>query len=147
MVFMFDTNKNTFIMKTRSITRKQKNVRTLLSLGFISLLSLMASTAFGQTKERTVTGVVNTANGPLPYAAITLKGSLVGVQADENGAFTFPKVLKENDVLIISSLAYEDYEVTITGDTTYIEPFLEGTEIVIIGALRTQPAHCKSSID
>lgn len=134
-------------MKTLRITKKQNYVKTMLSFCAIAILGLTVSTAFGQTNERTVKGVVNTAHGPLPYAAITLKGSQIGVQADENGVFTFPKALNENDVLIISSLAYEDHEVKITGNTTFIEPYLEGTEIIIVGALRTQPINANGSID
>lgn len=132
-------------MKTRSITRSQKSLKTLLSLGFICLFTIMTSNVFAQSNERTVKGIVNTPNGPLPYAAITLKGTQIGVQADENGAFTFPKQLSENDVLIVSSLAYPDKEYIIKEDTTFIEPFLEGTEITIYAALRSGPKEEPSS--
>ena len=134
-------------MKTQTITRKAKYVKTMVSLCTIGLMALF-TTVSAQTTARTVKGTVNTADGPLPFASITLKGTQVGIQADENGEFTFPKELKENDVLIISSLAYEDQEFTITGNTKYIEPFLKGQEIVIIGALRTKPViRCGTSIE
>jgi len=133
-------------MKTQAITRQMSYSKTMVSLCAMGLIALFAATASAQT-ARTVTGKVNTANGPLPYAAITLKGTQIGVQADENGAFTFPKKLKENDVLIISSLAYEDHEFTIQENSYFIEPFLEGEEIVIVGALRTKPIlKCKTFI-
>ena len=144
---MFDTNKNTFIMKTQTSTRKMSYVKTMVSLCAVGLLGLVSHQATAQT-ERTVAGKVLTANGPLPYAAITLKGTQIGVQADENGVFTFPKALKEQDVLIISSLAYEDHEFTIQENSYFIEPYLEGEEIVIIGALRTTPvARCITSLN
>ena len=120
-------------------------VKKMISLYAIGLLGLVSYQAAAQT-ERTVTGKVLTANGPLPYAAITLKGTQIGVQADESGAFTFPKVLKEKDVLIISSLAYTDQEFIIKENSYFIEPYLEGEEIIITGALRTEPvARCTTS--
>jgi hypothetical protein len=135
-------------MKTQTITRKGNYVKTMVSLCLVGFIALFTTVNAQQTKARIVKGTVTTASGPLPYASITLKGTQVGIQADENGAFTFPQELKENDVLIISSLAYEDREFTITRNTSYIEPFLEGQEIVIIGALRTKPvARCVMSID
>lgn len=133
-------------MKTQTSTRPANYVKTMVSLCAIGLITLFTS-ANAQT-ERTVTGKVRTANGVVPFAAITLKGTQIGVQADENGAFTFPKALKENDVLIISSLAYTDHEFTIKENSYFIEPFLEGEEIVIIGALRTEPViRCTNSIE
>ncbi len=132
-------------MKTQTITVRANYVKTLVSLCAIGLITLF-STANAQT-ERTVTGKVLTANGPLPFAAITLKGTQIGVQADENGAFTFPKALKENDVLIISTLACADHEYTIQENSYFIEPYLEGEEIIITGALRTEPVvRCTTSI-
>ncbi len=134
-------------MKTQTSTSKLSYVKTMVSLCALGLLGLVSHRATAQT-ERTVAGKVLTANGPLPYAAITLKGTQIGVQADENGAFTFPKDLKENDVLIISSLAYTDHEFVIKENSYFIEPYLEGEEILIIGALRTEPvARCTTSIN
>lgn len=130
-------------MKTQTSTRPANYVKTMVSLCAIGLITLFTS-ANAQT-ERTVTGKVRTANGVVPFAAITLKGTQIGVQADENGAFTFPKALKENDVLIISSLAYTDHEFTIKENSYFIEPFLEGEEIVIIGALRTEPVSTRTN--
>ena len=132
-------------MKTHTTKTKMNYAKKMMSLCVIGLLGLVSQKATAQT-ERTVTGKVLTANGPLPYAAIILKGTQIGVQADENGAFTFPKALKEKDVLIISSLAYDDHEFTIKENSYFIEPYLEGEEIIITGALRTQPvARCTTS--
>lgn len=139
-------------MKTKTTTNSPVQVKTAGTMLMSLLLGLWMQTSQAQTTQaqsapRTVTGIVQTPNGPLPYAAITLKGTQVGIQADENGAFTFPKQLNENDTLIISSLAYEEQEFTIKGNTSFIQPYLEGTEIIIVGALRTAPTNRSKSHD
>ena len=125
-------------MKTHAIKIKQQPLKMMGSLFLMIVFALMASSAMGQSTKRTVSGVVKTGDGPLPYTAVVLKGSTVGTTTDENGAFTFPQKLKENDVLVISSLAYDDHEIVIKGDTSYVEPFLEGSALIIVGALRTR---------
>lgn len=127
-------------MKKQTISFAQRPVKVAIYFCLFMILGLCTDQMQAQSTERTVSGVIQTEEGVLPYAAVVLKGTSVGVATDENGAFTFPQKLKENDVLLFSFLGYEDQEITITGDTTYIEPFLEGIPLVIVAALRTAPS-------
>ena len=131
-------------MKTKHTTTKKKVTSAIATICMMLALLLTSQTAQAQAVERTVSGVVKTHNSVVPGAAIVLKGTNIGIMADDEGAFTFPQPLKENDVLIVSSMAFEDVEVKIERGTTYIEPFLEGTTIVIVGALRTAPSQKKA---
>ena len=131
-------------MKTKHITTKKKVTGAIATICMVLAFVFTSQTAQAQAVERTVSGVVKTHNSVVPGAAIVLKGTNIGVMADDDGAFTFPQPLKDNDVLIVSSMAFEDIEVKIERGTTYIEPFLEGTAIVIVGALRTAPAQKKA---
>jgi len=133
-------------MKTRHTTTKKKitSAFATISIMLAFVFTAQAQTVEKQAVERTVSGVVKTHNSVVPGAAIVLKGTNIGVMADDDGAFTFPQPLKDNDVLIVSSMAFEDIEIKIDRGTTYIEPFLEGTSIVIVGALRTAPAKKKA---
>ena len=125
-------------MKTQFILNKQNILKTIGSFSIVLIVFLCANPINAQSTERTVTGVVNTLDGPLLGATIVLKGTAIGVTTNENGAFTFPQELKENDVLQISYLGYENQEIIISEDTTFIEPFLGDIAIVIVAALRTE---------
>ncbi len=134
-------------MKTQSTFKKTGTFKAVVAFCLLLGVSLFSASASAQTTERTVKGVVSTTDGKLPYATVMLKGTNVGVATGENGEFTFPKMLKENDVLQVSYLGYKDFEITIKGDTTYIEPFLEDIPLVIVAALRTSPvARCTTSV-
>ena len=121
-------------MKTKHITTKKKVTGAIATICMMLAFVFTSQTAQAQAVERTVSGVVKTHNSVVPGAAIVLKGTNIGVMADDDGVFTFPQPLKDN----------EDMEVKIERGTTYIEPFLEGTAIVIVGALRTAPAQKKA---
>lgn len=127
-------------MKTACMIIHQNVLKTFLAFGFFMTLSLFTNTLNAQTTGQTVTGVVTSDYGIVPQATVILKGTRVAVVCDENGAFTFPQKLKENDVLVITSLGFEDTEVTIQENTTFVKPFLDGIEILITGALRTKAA-------
>ncbi|WP_299213015.1 carboxypeptidase-like regulatory domain-containing protein [uncultured Dokdonia sp.] len=126
-------------MKTQSMTMQQNVLKTLMAFGFLMTLSLFTNTMNAQTTGQTVTGVVKSTDGVVPMATVVLKGTQIWTSCDENGAFIFPQKLKENDVLLVTSLGYQDAEVKITENTTFVKPFLEDIELVIIGALRTKP--------
>lgn len=120
-------------MKTQAIT--QKNIfKTLGLFSLFMLLTLTSNTVTAQT-ERTVKGIVSDEAGPLERATIVLKGTNIGVNTDEKGAFTFPQKLKENDKLVVIQLGYQDKEVTIGPDTTFVEIKLTDYDIVIVGSL------------
>lgn len=125
-------------MKTPSISNRQNLVVTLKSIGFIMAFLLSTSATYAQSKQRTVTGVVKSIDGPLFGASILLKGTAIGVSSNENGEFTFPQKLQENDVLQVMYLGYENKEVKIRNNTTFVEPFLEDIPVIIVAALRTE---------
>ncbi len=125
-------------MKNQIISTKQLVSKTLSFLGLLMILCLFSNSIYAQGKERTVTGVVNSLDGPLLSASIVLKGTAIWATSNENGEFTFPEELKENDVLVISYLGYESQEITITNNTSFIEPFLEDISIVIVASMRTK---------
>lgn len=124
-------------MKTQKTTAVPNLLRTLGLFSLCMILSLLANPIFAQEQERTVTGVVTSLDGPLLGASVVLKGTSYGVMTNDLGEFTFPELLKEDDVLVISYLGYETSEVTIKGNTTFINPSLKDIPVVIIAALRT----------
>jgi len=73
-------------------------------------------------------------------ATVVLKGTTVAIPTNANGEFVFPRPLKEKDVLVVSYLGYENVEVTIGAETTYVEPIFKDNPIVIYGALRVLDA-------
>jgi len=103
------------------------------------LFAFMTTALSAQTTTKKITGLVNSSFGPIPGATITLKGTSIGTYANNAGEFTFDQAFKENDILVISALGFEDTEVVITKDTTHIEPSLVDIEVIIIAALRTAP--------
>ena len=127
-------------MKTTVNKTKQRIFKTLAFFGLCMLLSLFANPVYAQDSGRTVSGVVSSTDGPLEGATVILKGSLEFVVTDEEGKFVFPAPLKEDDVLLFTSLGLEDTEIKIGEDTIFVEPVLADDPIVIIAALRTEPS-------
>ena len=125
-------------MKTQTSTMQQNSLKKVWIVALLLVFGLMVNPMNAQNTDRTVTGVVSSLDGPLLGATVVLKGTTVGITSNESGAFTFPKKLKENDVLQVSYLGYKTREVVIKRATTFIEPFLEDIAVVIHGALRTE---------
>ena len=125
-------------MKTLVTSTKKQTLKPIGLFGLFMILSILVNPLKAQNSERIVTGVVNSMDGPVLGAAIALKGTAITVISDENGAFTFPQELKEDDVLVVSYLGYETDEVKITANTSVIKPFLEDIPIVIVAAMRTK---------
>ncbi len=127
-------------MKTQTISMQQNMLKNVWAFAFILAVCLFSNPVKAQNTERTVTGVVSSLDGPLLGATIVLKGTTIGVTSNEAGAFTFPKKLQENDILIISYLGYKNREITINRVTSFIEPFLEDNPVLLYGSLRTNDA-------
>jgi hypothetical protein len=66
-------------MKTRSITMQPNVLKTIMTLGFVLLLSLFTNPMNAQSTEKTVTGVVKSADGAVPMATVILKGTQIWV--------------------------------------------------------------------
>ncbi|GLB48712.1 hypothetical protein Y10_10800 [Neptunitalea sp. Y10] len=97
-------------------------------------MGCLTNTLQAQTTERTVTGKVSAADGPLENVGISLKGSTEGTVTDKNGAFTFPKKLSTGDVLVISYLGFKTQEIKLKDDTSFIEVTLEEEYVTFTGA-------------
>ena len=122
-------------MKTETFTTKNA-LRTLSLFAMFTILTAIVNPIFAQTTERAVKGVVFDEYGPLENATVHLQGTDYFATTNEKGEFTFPKLLKENDVLVFHSLGYASQKFTIRPDTTFINLNLTEYEIVIIGALK-----------
>jgi len=124
-------------MRTLSISTRQNMGNNVWALGLLMALCFFVNPVNAQNTERTITGVVSSLDGPLLGATIVLKGTTIGVTSNDSGAFTFPKKLKENDILVVSYLGYKSTEITINRVTAYIEPFLEDNPVILYSTMRT----------
>ena len=116
--------------KIKRSTRSCCNpISILLVLGFL----FTSSTLFAQNR---VEGVIyDETKTPLPGAAIMLKGTSDGTITDIDGKFSID--VSETDVLVVSFIGYEDFEITV-GDQSFItinlQPESVGlNEVVAIG--------------
>ena len=128
-----------FIMKTQCTYYQRCLIRTARTLGLVLLLCLFTQSVFAQSGERTVSGVVTSSDGPVFGAVVMLQGTNVGAVTNEKGEFTFPQPLKEEDVLIATYFGYENAEVVIENNTSFVKPFLADIPVIIRVALRTEP--------
>ena len=128
----------TVSQKTTSF-KKLKRTLGLISIFIIAILAsnpMYAQTDKASSKEDiTVKGIVNDESGLLLEANISLKGSKIGTSSDKNGAFTFPKALKKNDVLVFTHLGYNTTEIKIDENSTFLEITLSSELIEVLGAL------------
>lgn len=124
----------------------------ILALSAFTLLSfaptnqILNATNYTKTKaeKRTVKGVVSNSKGPLAQVSIILKGAKVGTTTNKNGEFTFPQQLQDGDVLVFTFLGYQNQEVTIEANTTFITLTMQEEVIEIAGDLATdQPYQSK----
>lgn len=103
-----------------------------------TVLCLMA-VAFGAAAQTaTVTGVVLDVEGPLPGAAVTVKGTNNAVVTDIDGNFTLNNVNPATAVLFVTYVGCLDKEVRLDGRTSGIEIMMEAAsdmleEMVVIG--------------
>ncbi len=71
---------------------------------------------FSFAQEKTVTGVVSDAAGPLPGANVVIKGTAKGVQTDVDGKYAVKA--KAGDVLVVSFAGYENKSITVGASNT-----------------------------
>lgn len=60
-----------------------------------------------------IKGIVSDESDVLPGVSILLQGTRIGTETDFDGKFTFPKKLKNGDILIFSYLGYETKKIVI----------------------------------
>jgi len=122
-------------MKTKTLTQK-KAFTPLGIFGLLMLLTLALNPVFAQT-ERAVKGkVIDEIGQPLEDATVFLQGSDIATDTNAKGEFTFPKLLKENDVLTVMHLGYKPQDIVIGPETMFIEVALTDYDIIIVGALK-----------
>ncbi len=117
---------------TDFFTIKSKS-KLLKCLGFLSLMFLFSVSA---TAQSTVTGVVSDANGPIPGANVTVKGTKNSVATGFDGNYSIANV-PSNGVLVFTFLGLKDKEIPVGGKNK-INAVLEENqnnlqEVVVIG--------------
>lgn len=111
-------------------------IKKIALLGILMLLAMTTNSVIAQSAERAVTGLVTDETGPLEGATVYLDGTSIATSTNEEGKFTFPKLLKENDVLVVTHIGYKDQRVIIGADVSFVEIALTDYDIIIVGALK-----------
>lgn len=88
-----------------------------------SVFTLLLTSSFLYA-QRTVTGTVNDASGPLPGASVLIKGSTTGTTTDFDGNFSID-VPEGDAVLVVSFLGYVTKEATVGANQSTISITLE----------------------
>lgn len=92
-------------------------------------------------QDNLLTGIVSDESGPLAGANILLKGTRIGVTADFDGKFKFPRVLKEGDVLLVSYIGYETQKFVIKKGQKYLKVELTGDDIDLMGEVEVNEVY------
>ena len=103
---------------------------------FLCLCALLLSSSM-LIAQKTVTGTISDASGPLPSVSILEKGTTNGVQTDFNGNFSI-KVSKDDAILSIAYLGFKTKEVSVSGKTkinVILEEDSEQLDEIVINAL------------
>ncbi len=83
--------------------------------GFLTLLlALVVQISFAQ--QKTVTGKVSDASGPLPGVTVIVKGTDTGTQTDFDGNYTIKASV--NDVISFSYVGFKTYDLTVVSSKT-----------------------------
>ena len=105
-----------------------------LKIKWIYTLLLAVSMQFSFAQEKTVSGVVSDASGPIPGANVVVKGTKNGVQTDFDGKFAIKA--KVGDVLVITFVGMQDATAKVGASNT-INVKLQGgntlDEVVVVG--------------
>jgi TonB-linked SusC/RagA family outer membrane protein len=103
--------------------------------GFLALLlALVVQVSFAQ--EKTVTGKVADASGPLPGVTVVVKGTNTGTQTDFDGNYSITASV--GDVLLFSFIGMKNVEVTVGSSNSYDVTMTESAEAleeVVVTAL------------
>jgi TonB-linked SusC/RagA family outer membrane protein len=105
---------------------------------FSLLLALSMQFVFAQ--EKTVTGVVSDASGPIPGANVVIKGTNSGMQTDFDGKYSIKA--KSGDVLVFSFIGMNNFSVTV-GTSNNVNVKLTSAsqtleEVVVLGYGRSK---------
>ncbi|MEC4005178.1 carboxypeptidase-like regulatory domain-containing protein [Flavobacterium sp. SUN052] len=93
----------------------------------------------------TVSGIVSDKSGPLPGANIYFKNENIGTSTDIDGKFTFPKKLKNGDVLIVTFVGYENKQIIVKNEnesiTMIYDVKLDNCQRIMMGAVATNKVY------
>ncbi|MHA7830254.1 MAG: SusC/RagA family TonB-linked outer membrane protein [Flagellimonas sp.] len=99
-------------------------------------LLFLGNLQFALAQEKTVTGTISDASGPLPGASIIVKGTSNGTQTDFDGNFTLSNV-PNSATLVISYIGYKTVEENVGARNTINVSLEEDAqaldEIVVVG--------------
>lgn len=87
-----------------------------LKFKWIFTLLVALSMQFSFAQEKTVSGIVTDASGPIPGANVVVKGTKNGVQTDFDGKYAIKA--KSGDVLVVSFLGMTNMNVTVGASNT-----------------------------
>jgi iron complex outermembrane receptor protein len=108
-------------------------MKNSLQKGLLMFLMILG-TSFANAQN--VSGKISDSNGPLPGAAVTVKGTSNGAQTDLEGNYTIRNV-GANAVLIFSYIGLKSQEITVGGKTNInvvlVEDLAELQEVIVVG--------------
>ena len=132
-------------MKPQLTLPEKYTFKAFSFIGIMMMTLLAFNPTYGQTKtipstvmtsnERTIKGLITNEDGPLEGVNVILKGTRNGTVTNAKGEFMFPVKLKTGDVLVISYLGYENQNIAIKDNTTFIKLALTEDLVEMIGAL------------
>lgn len=113
--------------------RKLQIRNVVVLIGLTLSLFLIGTAAYAQTRQ--ITGTVTSADGVVPGASVSVKGTTIGVMTDINGAFRLS--VPNNATLVVSIIGYATQEVSVGSSDTYTVRLTTSTsalnEVVVIG--------------
>ena len=103
---------------------------------WIFTLLLAFSMQFSFAQEKTITGVVSDASGPLPGASVVVKGTTRGTQTDFDGKYSISA--SAGETLVITFVGYTDFTAVVGASSTVNATLVQGVqigEVVVVGAM------------
>ncbi|MBS2213565.1 SusC/RagA family TonB-linked outer membrane protein [Carboxylicivirga mesophila] len=106
-----------------------------------AVIEALETESAAQEQKVKLRGVIKDEEGtPIPFAAISIKGTTLGGVTDINGQFELEVELQDEMVLVISCLSYKDVEMAV-GENRYFEVMLEqemqGLDEVVVTGYQT----------
>lgn len=146
---------NSQLHRTMKHSTSKQNKLSFIKVAAIAVFSLLSlhtvqaqsKTAKSETVQKEVvqsnllTGVVMDESGPLVGATILLKGTRIGVTADFEGKFKFPRVLKEGDIILVSYIGYETQKFVIKKDQKFLKVQLSSDDIDLMGEVEVNEVY------
>lgn len=119
-----------------------------LKFKWIFTLLIALSVQFSFAQEKTVSGVVSDASGPIPGANVIVKGTKIGVQTDFDGKYSVRA--KVGDVLVFSFIGMDNSSVTVGVSNTVNVKLTSGSqaleEVVVVAYGKTTKSSNTGSV-